>query len=60
MHDTEHLLVAVNFGAEPVTIPVTILPSSPIVLLSTHLDRDGAIEPPIVLRPNEGIIIASP
>jgi alpha-glucosidase len=58
VHGTERLLVAVNFGAERVTIPPAILPPSAIALLSTHLDRDGPLHPPLVLRPNEGLIFA--
>jgi alpha-glucosidase len=37
VHDGERLLVAANFGTEPVSIPAVILPPSAIVLMSTHL-----------------------
>ncbi len=60
VHDTERLLVAANFGAEPVAIPATLLPPSAVVVVSTHLDCDGPVGQPLMLRPNEGMIIASP
>lgn len=59
--DTEdqHLLVALNFGAEPRTVDLAGIVTGGRLLLSTHLDRDeqevgGQLE----LRGDEGVLIA--
>ncbi|MBJ6125698.1 alpha-amylase family glycosyl hydrolase [Microvirga splendida] len=57
-HGAERLLVALNLGHQPHSLP---LPdgTSGRVLLSTHLDREGdLLETKISLRPDEGLIIA--
>jgi alpha-glucosidase len=49
----ERVLVALNFGAEPRSIDV---PLAAAVLVSTHLDRTGAISD-LTLRADEGVIV---
>ena len=58
VHDHDRLLVVVNFGGTQVTVPAAILPSPASVLLSTRPDRDAAFETPLVLDPNEAVIVA--
>jgi alpha-glucosidase len=55
----QHLLVALNFGAEPTTVDLGGIVDGGRLLLSTHLDRDqqevgGQLE----LRGDEGVVIA--
>ncbi|MCL6567798.1 MAG: DUF3459 domain-containing protein [Meiothermus silvanus] len=47
------VLAALNFTAEPKTLAVP--PGE--ILLSTYLDRYGAVESTLELRPNEGVIL---
>jgi alpha-glucosidase len=53
----ERLAVALNFGAEQQALPDALAGMQ--VLLSTTLDRAGALERPL-LRPHEGLVLASP
>ena len=58
----EHKLVALNFADQPVIIHLKLerdgLPNHGQLLLSTHLDRETAVDlTAIELRPFEGIII---
>ena len=52
------VVVMLNFGADPVDVPPTLMPRNPVALLSTHLDRDGALALPLTLRGNEGVVVA--
>ena len=57
VHGAERLLIAANFSAEPMAIPAAIRSAGASVLLSTYLDRDGALED-WRLRPNEALLVA--
>ena len=57
VHRTERLLIAANFGTEPMAMPATMRTSEANVLLSTYLDREGALEDSAILRPNEALIV---
>ena len=57
VREKERLFIAANFGAEPVEIPPTIRPAGASVLVSTYLERDGALDD-WRLRPNEALIMA--
>jgi alpha-glucosidase len=50
----ERIVVALNFGAEPQPLPAELAGAR--VLVSTYLDRDGALSEPM-LRGNEGVIL---
>jgi alpha-glucosidase len=55
-HQTERLLVALNFGSEPVVASLTGF--SGAVVLSTMGDREGEIAPDSLhLRGNEGLVL---
>jgi alpha-glucosidase len=55
----ERLLVVLNLGHKPHTVPLPKGASRGRVLLSTHLDQDGAVVGHRVdLRPDEGMLIA--
>jgi alpha-glucosidase len=55
----ERKLVALNFAAAPQTIALPDLAGSAEVLVSTHLDREGAVNlRSFELRANEGCIVA--
>ena len=49
------IVVALNLGAEPRDVAL----GHGRILVSTHLDRDGRTDPPLALRPNEGVVIAA-
>lgn len=54
----ERRLVALNFSAEPRRLGLP-LQGRGMILLSTHLDREGAASlPELALRPQEGVIVA--
>jgi alpha-glucosidase len=54
------IVVALNLGAEPVSIASDALPSGGEILLSTLLDRQGEkIQGSLDLRGNEGVIIGA-
>jgi glycosidase len=52
---TERVVVALNFSCEDRVVPLAA-GSARSVLISTHLDRDGA-EGELSLRPNEGVML---
>jgi alpha-glucosidase len=54
--ERERVLVCLNFGdrEQPISVPDGL--SGATILVSTHLDRTGAL-PDLVLRPNEGLTI---
>jgi alpha-glucosidase len=53
-------VVALNLGAEPVSIASDALRSGGEILLSTFLDRQGEkIQGSLDLRGNEGVIIGT-
>jgi alpha-glucosidase len=54
--DTERLLVALNFGHEPRTMPLPADAGKAVVLASTHLDRDGPTAD-LALRADEGVVV---
>ena len=55
------IVVALNLGAEPVSISSSSIGFDRIVLLSTALDRHGErIEGALDLRANEGVILGPP
>jgi alpha-glucosidase len=55
----ERLLVALNFGAEPVTLDLAHTSPRGSVAASTHMDRHGAVDlAELDLRPYEGLVIA--
>lgn len=57
-HGDERVLVVLQFGAEPCEVDAAMLGACGGVLLSTYLDRTGAIAlEQIQLRPNEGLMI---
>jgi alpha-glucosidase len=57
-HRTERLLIALNLGHKPRTVPVPNGRTQAKVLLSTQLDRDDeAVGSEVELRPDEGLII---
>jgi len=57
-HEDERLLIALNFSGEERALDVDAYAGGELVL-STHLDREGALETPALhLRPHEGVIIA--
>jgi alpha-glucosidase len=59
--DEGSLLIALNLGAEPVSVRSDSIGLSGEILLSTLMDRDGeAIGETLELRGNEGMIIRSP
>jgi alpha-glucosidase len=54
------VLIALNFGDQPVAIASDIVGLSGEILLSTFLDREGEkVEGSVDLRGNEGVIIAA-
>ena len=55
----QRVIVVANLGAEPAEIGDAILPPRAGVLLSSHLDREGPCEHPLVLRPAEAVIAAA-
>jgi alpha-glucosidase len=55
-HQDRRLLIALNFQAEPAILEVPA--GGGRMLLSTHLDRGGAVDAPgLHLRGNEGLIV---
>jgi alpha-glucosidase len=55
------VLIALNLGAEPVSIPAAEAGFKGNILLSTLMDRKGEpIEDALDLRGNEGVIVAEP
>ena len=55
----ERMLVALNLGNDPCTLPLESFGLQGRVLLSTHLDReDELISTTLALRANEGVIVA--
>ncbi len=55
-HEDQRLFVALNMGGDPQRLRAPDWADQ--VLLSTHLDRDGApVRNPIELRPNEGLLL---
>ncbi len=53
------ILVALNFGADPISLTLEVADFSGKILLSTVLDRrDEEIQGSLDLRGNEGVIIA--
>jgi alpha-glucosidase len=58
-HGERHLLIALNFGAEPATLHARTRGSR--ILLSTHLDRAGPLAAGgLGLRGDEGVIVELP
>jgi alpha-glucosidase len=54
----ERILVALNLGSRPFTsYPTELASGSGVILLSTHLDREGEPVREIALRPDEGVIV---
>jgi alpha-glucosidase len=49
-------LICLNFSGEPQTLPGLPLENAQR-LLSTHLAREGALESPLTLKPNEGCVL---
>lgn len=54
-HDEQAVWVALNFTSEPRT---ATLPAPGQLVISTHLDRRGAVNGTLELRPDEGVIVA--
>jgi alpha-glucosidase len=55
------VIVALNLGAEPVTVTSSAIGFSNEILLSTFLDRQGEqVEGMLELRANEGVIVGPP
>jgi hypothetical protein len=52
--------VLLNFGDRELPVPRELLPPDATVLLSTHVDRDGAGAAGLVLRSHEGLILGTP
>ncbi len=59
VHRDQRLVVIFNFSAQSADIRDSLLPRRGAVLLSTHLDRDGPCDRPLVLRAAEAIVIAA-
>jgi alpha-glucosidase len=58
--DGEAIVVALNLGAEPVSIASEMIGLESEILLSTHLDRQGeAVHGALDLRGNEGVVIGA-
>ncbi len=58
--DGEAIVVALNLGAEPVSITSEMIGLECEILLSTHLDRQGeAVHGALDLRGNEGVVIGA-
>jgi alpha-glucosidase len=56
-HEDERVLVALHFGATPVTAALADAGADGEVLLSTELDRGGAVDlATLDLRPREGVV----
>src|ERR1700730_16967290 len=54
----EHILVALNLGAEPYSLSINSLGSTGEILLSTYMDRSfEVVAGSIGLRPDEGVIV---
>jgi alpha-glucosidase len=56
----QRLVVILNFGTTPAPMPQTLMPHmprQPVVLASTDPERAESIEGPLVLAPDEGIVI---
>jgi len=59
--DGEPILIALNFGAEPVSVTASSIGFGNEIVLSTFLDRQGEdVQGELNLRGNEGVIIAAP
>jgi alpha-glucosidase len=59
--DRESIVVALNLGAEPVSLASDTLGFDGKILLSTQLDRQGEkVEGTLDLRGNEGVIVGAP
>ncbi len=57
--EDRHLLVALNFGAEPRTVDLAGIVAGGRLLFSTHLDRDEQeVSGQLELRGDEGVVIA--
>ncbi|WP_213771986.1 alpha-amylase family glycosyl hydrolase [Bradyrhizobium sp. dw_78] len=60
-HEGKALVIALNFGAEPVSVTSSSIGFDGELLLSTFLDRQGeSIEGVLGLRGNEGVIVEVP
>jgi alpha-glucosidase len=59
VHLDQRLVIVANFGAEPAEVADAVLPRRATVILSTHLDREGPCDRPLVLRAAEAIIAAA-
>ena len=57
VHDGARIVIVLNLASEPATVDAPAFPKSRAALLSTYLDREGEITTPLVLRPNEGVIL---
>jgi alpha-glucosidase len=58
-HGDRRLLIGLNFGHNPQTLTLPADAAGGRVLLSTHLDREGAmVAQTVALRPAEGLIVA--
>ena len=57
VHEGARLVIGANFGSEPLELSRAMLHASNRVLLSTHLDREGPVTLPLVLRPHEAVIV---
>lgn len=51
------ILVALNLGSAPQPFDLPAEAGQVDILLSTHLDREGALAAPATLRPDEGLIV---
>jgi alpha-glucosidase len=60
VHASQRFTIAANFSARPIDLPATIAPARAHVVLSTHLDREGPVEAPLILRAHEAIIMSLP
>ena len=55
------VVVALNLGAEPVSVTSSSIGFGSEIVLSTFLDRDGeTVQGVLDLRGNEGVIVAPP
>ena len=55
------IVVALNLGAEPVSVTSSSIGFGSEIVLSTFLDRDGeTVQGVLDLRGNEGVIVAAP
>src|SRR5262249_55425226 len=57
-HGDDHVMVALNLGAEMATVALPVESAGAKLLLSTHGDRDGEfIGKELALRAHEGVVV---